>query len=316
MPATSKSSILLSFTIFIISFICASSLTIIGATTLGFSVELIHRDSPKSPFYDNSTTPSEKLHNALHHSVNRATHFFSKPKALSNSPEISLKYVSQEYIMAYSMGTPSFQTYGIADTGSDFIWLQCMPCFLCYNQTIPMFDLYASSSTYRNYLCRSKMCRDVKTSVYQTYCDVLKGCAFKMKYLSNQSSLGSVAHDTLTLLTSNGDRVSFPMTVFGCAHETIGPFVAESSGVVGLGRGHFSLIYQMGIYTELKFSYCLAPYFSSATSKMQFGQNAVVSGPGVVTTPLGSVKNKETHYYVTLEGISVEDTRIDFPEGN
>ncbi|KAI9083141.1 hypothetical protein K1719_034874 [Acacia pycnantha] len=266
MVATSKPYLLLSPTIFIIiiTYICVRSFPI-ATDELGFSVELIHKDSPKSPFYDNSTTPSQKLYSALHHSMNPATRFLSKTKSLDDddNPESSLKYANAEYVMGYSLGTPSFQTYGVVDTGSDLTWLLCTPCFECYNQTIPMFDLYASSSTYRNYNCHSNECESVRAEVDDTYCDVVSNCAFKMN------------------------------------------FVAESSGIVGLGRGRFSLISQMGSSIQRKFSYCLTPFFSSASSQLHFGRNAVVSGSGTVSTRLVS-RDPYRYYFVNLEAMSVE----------
>ncbi|KAL0008307.1 hypothetical protein SO802_009809 [Lithocarpus litseifolius] len=44
---------------FSIVFLCSFSL--IEASNGGFSVDLIHRDSPKSPFYDPSETPSQRI---------------------------------------------------------------------------------------------------------------------------------------------------------------------------------------------------------------------------------------------------------------
>ncbi|XP_054813239.1 aspartic proteinase CDR1-like [Prosopis cineraria] len=330
MAATSKPYHLLSYyptLIFIITYICTVILISFTKANekLGFSVELIHRDSPNSPFFDHSTTPLQKLSSALHHSMNRATHFFSsKPnKTLAHlhddDPESEITYASAEHIMAYSVGTPSFQTYGVFDTGSDFIWLQCHPCYECYNQTIPLFDLYRHSSTYRNYNCHVSECESVEPSVHDTHCDVVWNCAFEMRYLGRSTAMGLIAHDTLTLASTTGCEVSFTKTLFGCAHKTVGNFVPESSGIVGLGRGRFSLISQMGSSVQRRFSYCLtSPYLSSSgsNSKLHFGQNAVVSGPGTVSTPLvssGDYSNE--HYYVILEGVSVEDTKIEFDGG-
>ncbi|KAI9075899.1 hypothetical protein K1719_042179 [Acacia pycnantha] len=57
--------------------------------------------------------------------------------------EIELQYLTVEgevipkfgdYIMAYSIGTsPSFETAGTLDTGSDLIWPKCDPCKECFD---------------------------------------------------------------------------------------------------------------------------------------------------------------------------------------
>jgi len=91
-----------------------------------------------------------------------------------------------------------------------------------------------------------------------------------------------------------------------------GTFDTEGSGIVGLGGGHVSLVSQIGPSIDFKFSYCLVPLFDSkSSSKLNFGANAVVDGPGTVSTPIisGSV---DTFYYLKLEGMSVGSKRIDF----
>ncbi|XP_047331080.1 aspartic proteinase CDR1-like [Impatiens glandulifera] len=52
----------------------------------------------------------------------------------------------------------------------------------------------------------------------------------------------------------------------------------------------------------------------NAKSKINFGSNAIVSGPGVVSTPLVT-KSPREWYHVTLEGVSVRNTRIPFNIG-
>ncbi|XP_047331075.1 aspartic proteinase CDR1-like [Impatiens glandulifera] len=64
-----------------------------------------------------------------------------------------------------------------------------------------------------------------------------------------------------------------------------------------------------------KFSYCLVDRSKqNAKSKINFGSNAIVSGPGVVSTPLVT-KSPREWYHVTLEGVSVRNTRIPFNIG-
>lgn len=66
----------------------------------------------------------------------------------------------------------------------------------------------------------------------------------------------------------------------------------------------------MGSSIGGKFSFCLVPAFDSEsqsknTSKLNFGSKAVVSGGGVVSTPLVLGGQDDTFYYLTLEGASV-----------
>ncbi|CAN1271770.1 Aspartic proteinase CDR1 [Linum perenne] len=108
--------------------------------------------------------------------------------------------------------------------------------------------------------------------------------------------------------------VSCSYTVFGCGHENTGTFDAKGSGIIGLGKGPASLISQLGSIAGGKFSYCMVPYITpnQTTSTMHFGQNAVVSGPKVVTTPLLSSNLGQTFYALDLEFVSVGRTIIPF----
>ncbi|AET02259.1 eukaryotic aspartyl protease family protein [Medicago truncatula] len=250
----------------------------------GFSVELIHRDSSKSPLYQPTQNKYQHIVNAARRSINRANHFYKT--ALTNTPQSTVIPDHGEYLMTYSVGTPPFKLYGIADTGSDIVWLQCEPCKECYNQTTPKFKP-SKSSTYKNIPCSSDLCK------------------------SGQQ--GNLSVDTLTLESSTGHPISFPKTVIGCGTDNTVSFEGASSGIVGLGGGPASLITQLGSSIDAKFSYCLLPnpVESNTTSKLNFGDTAVVSGDGVVSTPIVK-KDPIVFYYLTLEAFSVGNKRIEF----
>ncbi|KAG6601660.1 Aspartic proteinase CDR1, partial [Cucurbita argyrosperma subsp. sororia] len=94
--------------------------------------------------------------------------------------------------------------------------------------------------------------------------------------------------------------------VIGCGHESGGGF-GTTSGVIGLAGGELSIVTQKSKKNAVsrKFSYCLPSVTSQGSGKINFGKNAVVSGPGVVSTPLGP----STMYQMTLEAISVGNER-------
>jgi hypothetical protein len=91
----------------------------------------------------------------------------------------------------------------------------------------------------------------------------------------------------------------------------MGPYHGPSSGIVGLGNGRDSLTTQLGDTIGGKFSYCLVSSLSESTSKLNFGDAAVVSGDGAMTTPIVQ-KNGQIFYYLTLEAFSVEAKLIEF----
>ncbi|XP_019465349.1 PREDICTED: aspartic proteinase CDR1-like, partial [Lupinus angustifolius] len=76
-------------------------------------------------------------------------------------------------------------------------------------------------------------------------------------------------------------------------------------------NGPVSLITQLGSSIQGKFAYCLGPTLSrtKSRSKLTFGEDAVVSGVGTVSTPLFLDK---VFYFLNLEAFSVGNKRVEF----
>ncbi|KAJ6320027.1 hypothetical protein OIU78_015424 [Salix suchowensis] len=244
-----------------IALLCVSSFGCICAHRAGFTVDLIHRDSPLSPFYNSEETDLQRINNALRRSISRVHHFDPAAAAASVSPKAAESDVTSnrgEYLMSLSVGTPPFKIMGIADTGSDLIWTQCKPCERCYKQVDPLFDP-KSSKTYRDFSCDARKCRLLE----QSSCSG-NICQYQYSYGDQSYTMGNVASDTITLDSTAGSPVSFPKTVIGCGQENGGTFSEKGSGIVGLGAGPLSLVSQMGSSVGGKFSYCLVPFSSRA----------------------------------------------------
>ncbi|GAU43730.1 hypothetical protein TSUD_365800 [Trifolium subterraneum] len=275
------------------------------ALNSGFSVELIHRDSPKSPLYNPTQNKYEHIINAARRSFNRANHL-NKVSLTTSAAESTVIPDNGEYLMTYSVGTPPFKLYGVADTGSDIVWLQCQPCDPCFNQTTPKFNP-SKSSSYKNIPCSSDLCQSVRDSSCNG-----DNCQYTISYGDQSHSQGDLSLETLTLESTTGRPVSFPKTVIGCGTQNDVSFEGQSSGIVGLGGGPISLITRLGSSIEGKFSYCLLPSSfrgSNTTTKLNFGDAAVVSGAGVVSTPLVN-KDSPVFYYLTLESFSVGNKKV------
>lgn len=232
-----------------------------------------------------------------------------------------MKQGGGEYLMKMSLGTPPIEVVGIVDTGSDLIWTQCLPCTSCYNQTIPLFDP-TNSSSYKSIPCGSTSCGELAKPICN---EVDFTCEYNFSYGDGSHSIGNLASETLTLggtNINNNSIMSLPNVLFGCGHDTGGTFDSSGSGIIGLGSGNLSLISQLGnqknhlfSFGSKAFSYCLVPSSINSTSKISFGNDAVVSGDGIVTTPIVT-KTPETFYYLTLEGISVGTERFAFAYPN
>ncbi|KAL5556360.1 hypothetical protein UlMin_038596 [Ulmus minor] len=289
------------FLILCLLFSISISSNTIKALNQSFTIDLIHRDSPQSPFFNPSETPSQRWMNAFECSIDQA-------KSQENFNKSSTIFTnSGYYLLEFTIGTPPSRVLVLADTGSDLVWIQCQPCSSCYPQTLPIFQPTASN-TYKNLPC-SDQCKTVYTNKFCNPRDHL--CHYSVEYGGASHTEGKVATDTLTL-ASTGGPVSFSSMVFGCGNNNSG-FDRNETGIVGLGGGPESLISQISNSIDGKFSYCLVPINSHAKGKMSFGRDAVVSGDGAVTTPLVSSKNLSvTFYFTTLQAISVGNQRFKF----
>ncbi|KAL6981523.1 Aspartic endopeptidase [Sarracenia purpurea var. burkii] len=305
----SLSPLALAITVSIISL--AEFLSIAGSTRAGFSMDLIHRDSPESPFYNHSLTPFEHVGHALRRSANRANYF----KSASLSPQdASTEIIASdgEYLMKIAVGTPKFNLLALADTGSDLTWTQCSPCIRCYKQKARLFNPRMSSS-YKDIPCRSRQCPPLQSApgpLQRRSCSTNGSCAYSVSYGDRSFSRGVIGTETISLGSTTGRLVSLRGILFGCGYYNGGTFTENESGIVGLGGGRVSLVSQMRPSMGAKFSYCLVPNLSEnrKPSQIYFGKNAAVVGDGVVSTPILPNFIK-TFYYLGLEGFTVVGSR-------
>ena len=94
--------------------------------------------SPNSPFYNPLETPSQRIAKALRRSINHVNHFKPTSSLSTNAAQANIISNGGEYLLEYFVGTPPVQILGIANTGSELIWLQCKPCKGFYKQTAPL----------------------------------------------------------------------------------------------------------------------------------------------------------------------------------
>lgn len=244
---------------FIISNIFNSTFSLVETNVNGdFSVDLIHRDSTKSPFYDTSITSYKLVSNAIQRSISRVNHLAISS---SSSTQKLLLPSPGDYILNISIGSPPVTYVGILDTGSDLTWIRCEPCPECHIQKTPIFSP-KNSSTYKEVPCHSRSCR----SFEGTSCLTANGsCQYTATYLDESSTNGVLATETLTLHSTTAGPVSLPKILFGCGHNDTVIMEGGESGMLGFGRGKVSLISQMKYLVHGKFSYCFSPLSSQWT---------------------------------------------------
>ncbi|KAI9086995.1 hypothetical protein K1719_031156 [Acacia pycnantha] len=291
---------------FVLIILLLSTFSVNSNATKGFSIDLVHRDSPLSPFYNSSMTHSERVQNAALRSISRANRFGQSSSMAETSELVETDIIPNDanYLMKISVGTPPVERLAVADTGSDLIWFQCSPCPRCYPQKVKLFDP-KSSSTYTSLSCRSEQCKslphyNVQGQLYPN-CSTSNECTYFYYYGDRSYTLGELGTESLSF----GQAASFPKRVFGCGHNNNLAFYQNTAGLVGLGQGPLSLVSQMGNVGR-KFSYCLPPISQQQTTstKLRFGQDATISGNEVVSTPL-IPRSDPTFYYLNLEGITV-----------
>ncbi|PSR89216.1 Protein ASPARTIC PROTEASE IN GUARD CELL 1 like [Actinidia chinensis var. chinensis] len=195
---------------------------------------------------------------------------------------------SGEYFSRIGVGRPAKPYYMVIDTGSDVSWIQCKPCFSCYQQTDPIFDPSASS-TYRAMSCESSQCEALQVSACRS-----DSCVYQVSYGDGSFTVGDFATETLSF----GSSGSVNNVAIGCGRDNEGLFAA-AAGLLGLGGGVLSLPSQ---FKATSFSYCLVDRDSAGSSTLEF--NSARPGDSVTAPMLRNSKYK-TFFYVGLIGMSV-----------
>ncbi|KAF9616971.1 hypothetical protein IFM89_033041 [Coptis chinensis] len=140
--------------------------------TKGFSAQLIHRNSPRSPFHKPNTTRFYQVRDSENHNSLTRQHASTNAESTTSNVNASTWDEDGEFLMEYFVGTPPVLTYGIIDTGSTLTWLRCQPCKHCFPQErVPIFYPRESSS-FKEILCGDLDCLMVE----QDICSVENKC--------------------------------------------------------------------------------------------------------------------------------------------
>jgi hypothetical protein len=280
---------------------------------------LLHRDHPDSPLSRSSTSNTKLSHTermaaAVKRSWARRDYISSRGRLTREAGDFESQVTQDtgEYTMALSVGTPPQRFVVVMDTGSDLVWLNCMPCIQCINQPHgPPFDPSLSSS-YSPASCVDNACTDFPNG--QSSCAGTSSCEYFYAYGDGSSTTGDVAYETITVSNLDGSATPISHVTFGCGHNQTGDSFNGADGLVGLGQGSFSLPSQLqNIYSDI-FSYCLVGAATSSASTFLFGSPEGVI-QGLVYTPIVTNSLIPTFYYVGMTGITVGGTQLDLPIG-
>ncbi|KAK2991371.1 hypothetical protein RJ640_024044 [Escallonia rubra] len=261
---------------------------------IGFETPLIHHDSIFSPFYNATATVTDRADQALKRSVSRLSYL--KALTMKETPErvpaIILAGAGSFYV-SMSIGEPGVDQLVLMDTGSDHVWVHCIPCVGC-NTNNHLFDP-SKSSTYYPLPCNH--------DPYCTaHCDHQKNeCTFSQLYADGTFSSGNYAKEKFEFdIPNEGSKVLLNV-MFGCGRVVHEPN-SEINGVMGLGNGYQSMSRQLGG----KFSYCIGNIDdrNNMNNRLILGSGARLLG---ASTPLDMYNDL---YYLKLEGISFDDHNL------
>ncbi|XP_038711859.1 aspartic proteinase CDR1-like [Tripterygium wilfordii] len=233
--------------------------------------QLIHRNSTESAFYNSSGTLSELIKDAILRSLDRANFFHSSIHIKEKTIMPTLVRRTSDYFVRIYVGSEQVEVLALVDTGSDLIWIRCLPF-----DTKALFNPH-KSTTYKPIFRDDSFCRHVPMWRNAPH------CLYNFTYLDGSYSLGMLSNETFYLndTTTDGRANSFPQLVFGCGHKNHLPFKSgHAQGVVGLGRGN----------------------------KIKFGVGAKITGPGIVASNL-TITHPSIFYFLGLKSISIGDKR-------
>ncbi|KAL2322496.1 hypothetical protein Fmac_026875 [Flemingia macrophylla] len=236
--------------------------------------------------------------------------------------ESGVSHGSGEYFMDVFVGTPPKHFSLILDTGSDLNWIQCVPCYACFEQNGPYYDSKDSSS-FKNITCHDPRCQLVSSPDPPQPCkSETQSCPYFYWYGDSSNTTGDFALETFTvnLTTPNGksELKLVENVMFGCGHWNRGLFHG-AAGLLGLGRGPLSFATQLQSLYGHSFSYCLVDRNSnsSVSSKLIFGEDKeLLSHPNLnFTSFVGGKENPvDTFYYVQIKSIMVGGEVLKIPE--
>ncbi|KAI3816864.1 hypothetical protein L1987_10648 [Smallanthus sonchifolius] len=206
-----------------------------------------------------------------------ATHTFNNGAAASSLIKSSVKPHKDVYLMRLAIGTPPVEILAMVDTGSDLIWTKCKPSGTKYD-----------SSKSKSYSKVDKSCQDLGL-----------GQDCKQRYQDGNSVNVRLGQETLTI---GNDKIQ--NVTFACGEPNKN---SKWDGIVGMGRGELSLVSQL---KERVFLYCLGSrFFHKTSSVLLAGPRASLEKANTQTMPLLQREGK-SYYYLSLEGISVGETKL------
>ncbi|XP_020107854.1 aspartic proteinase CDR1-like [Ananas comosus] len=279
----------------------------------GLSLELIHIDSKRSPFYDANLTDFQRIVRSIDYSKSRVLWLESMMIARANPTAIRPPLHAMPpaiFMVAIGIGSGhGLRNYYLhIDTGSSLTWTQCLPCSTCFHQSAPMFDPRLSP-TYRVVDCDDPLC---KPPLYKCVND---RCEYHIEYYDNTFIDGVVSRETFTFQDAHSSHSEEVRNlVFGCTHSSHMNYHGNPAGIFSMSLNPTSTVRQLAALTHGLFSYCLFPPAEAAhASFLRFGHDIKTPRGGIHSTRIFEYDGRVGFYYLDLKDISLNGWRMNFP---
>ncbi|XP_038707228.1 probable aspartic protease At2g35615 [Tripterygium wilfordii] len=261
-----------------------------------FNIDLIHRDSPLSPFYDPSITQSERMKKATLHSLNRANFFHSSMHINGKRVMSPLIEIEGEYIMKIYIGYPPIEFLAIADTRNNLIWTQCASSHINHHRNGKFFNPL-QSTTYDVVPYGSEFCE----ALQENWSGLLNSYKYNETYRDGSYTIGIPGNDTIYLTKASNEVIDLRGVVFGCSEQNY------------LHDANFGIRYYWPWTRVVIVNFSIEnlnrtfPRSSSIMNKLRLGVEAKIYGTEVVSTRLVPDDPFE-HYCIKLEVLTILHT--------
>ncbi|KAK9735201.1 hypothetical protein RND81_04G190400 [Saponaria officinalis] len=212
--------------------------------------------------------------------------------------------------LAMSKGNTAYKPYLILDTGSSITWIQCDGCNPCFDVEGGNFA-YAESTSFMRVSLQDDLCPS-------DHVNIDGSCGISISYGNppHATVTGLLGREDFSFKNSRTNNVEvYQGLAFLCATSNQGfEFGHENqiAGIFGVSLSSLSFLFQLKAQTNLRFSYCLPPLIQliSTECNMYFGDDAVISGDATRQVQSISMLATNSHYYLSVSGISVNGIRL------